>query len=417
MSTNPRFGYMPLRLSAKNLAVNGEFIVDPSTGHLYLKKSNGVIESKTLELENAIDNLETRFKKIENKTKFIKALSLFANQRDSDGNVILTSGNNKTDTGVSILYSQSYSRIHLGDNSITSNLYLNDLEFFINFSSRIRILVEYYITGVSGNDQLAYKVVRPKLGHVISNDYFNDFDRTNLKIINVNDVYNYKTKNDHFIAVGEFNLPSDSNILGLTNSRGEIIPIIGLGSNDIPATNIYIGEITIEQIGLIEPVNKYNGALCTQVLISNLNNNDCITNLQNVNIDEYAQGFTIGSDGKVVLNLAKFNLASGLYSVTCIVDALTENTGGLNLLKINTLDRDGVKCDTKFVQLNNISRIIPTEDTIDAGLKQISTSVLLSHEEQIEILEVQAYSGLHILSINLELLTCSAFDVGKEDIV
>ena len=410
MSTNPRFGYMPLQLSSKNLAINGEVIVDPLTAHMYLKKSNGVITSKTLELENAVENIETRLKKIENKTKFIKALSLFANQRDYNGNIILTNGNNMTSTGVGIYYSQSYDRIHLGDGAISSSLLLNDLEFFINYSSRIRILVEYYITGLSGTNQLLSNVIKPKIGHVINNDYFNEFDSSNLRIVSASDVYTYKTKKDHYIAVGEFNLPSDSNITGLSNSRGEIIPILYLGSDEYPATNIYIGEITIEQIGLTEPTNKYNGAVCTTALISNLNNSDCITNLQNVNIDSYEQGFIIGSDRKVVINLEKFNLAEGIYSITCGIDNSTENTAGLNLLTINTIDDSGQTADSKYIFLNQISAI--ETDTWTLG-KQISTAVALS-TGSIEILEICGDVGLHINYVSLELLTCSSFDVGEE---
>ena len=59
MANYSRFGLIPLPLSLKDRAVKGEFLVDPNTGHIYLKNSdNGNLISKTVELEERINAIE-----------------------------------------------------------------------------------------------------------------------------------------------------------------------------------------------------------------------------------------------------------------------------------------------------------------------------------------------------------------------
>lgn len=56
-----RFGLKVLPLSQKDKAVEGEVVLDPNTGHIYVK-NNGVLISKTLELEERLNNLMATLK-------------------------------------------------------------------------------------------------------------------------------------------------------------------------------------------------------------------------------------------------------------------------------------------------------------------------------------------------------------------
>ena len=59
MENNKRFGLIPLSTNNGDIAVPGEFLIDPNTGHIYIKKENGVLYSKTLEMEKRIESIES----------------------------------------------------------------------------------------------------------------------------------------------------------------------------------------------------------------------------------------------------------------------------------------------------------------------------------------------------------------------
>lgn len=59
MENNKRFGLIPLSTNNGDIAVPGEFLIDPNTGHIYIKKDNGELYSKTLEMEKRIEAIES----------------------------------------------------------------------------------------------------------------------------------------------------------------------------------------------------------------------------------------------------------------------------------------------------------------------------------------------------------------------
>lgn len=63
--TDPRFGLIPLPLSQSGRAVANEFLLDPNTGHIYIKKADGTLLSKTVELENRINAILKRAELVE----------------------------------------------------------------------------------------------------------------------------------------------------------------------------------------------------------------------------------------------------------------------------------------------------------------------------------------------------------------
>lgn len=97
MATSARFGFIPLPLSLQNNAVKGEFLVDPNTGHIYLKKADGTVYSKTLELENKLNDLILNQAYFRNDISFSGSeINRFASKKDVTPNDDL-SGTPQTD--------------------------------------------------------------------------------------------------------------------------------------------------------------------------------------------------------------------------------------------------------------------------------------------------------------------------------
>ena len=59
MENNKRFGLIPLSTNNGDIAIPGEFLIDPNSGHIYIKKETGELYSKTLEMEKRIESIES----------------------------------------------------------------------------------------------------------------------------------------------------------------------------------------------------------------------------------------------------------------------------------------------------------------------------------------------------------------------
>lgn len=55
MGDNARFGYLPATIDMKNDCVDGELLVDRSNGHIFIKKEDGGLASKTMDNEIRLD--------------------------------------------------------------------------------------------------------------------------------------------------------------------------------------------------------------------------------------------------------------------------------------------------------------------------------------------------------------------------
>lgn len=284
MSTDPRFGLKPLPLAKKDKAVVGEILLDNNTGHFYNKKPDGTIFSKTLELENRLNEL-------------------IMNQQFWRSTITMNGVDIKRfTTNANGLNTESTVYIRPSVNTVV----LDKLPFDVNRMSRYRVSILY---GSNSTNKFPIPELHLHRNHSNSNDetlygYLLTKSRRNPSVNNEMLItYDVSLASSDIGGEGYLVL---NEILGLTikHIKVEEIPLFDEETNELSVTPADINTIKIA---------SGKGVVTTKTVGATKYKTDGYFNVYNT------QDLIISTD--------QSNLQPGLYAITIIMEgAITSTT-------------------------------------------------------------------------------------------
>lgn len=318
-----RFGLKVLPLSLSDQAVNGEIILDPNTGHLYVK-NNGKLISKTVELENRLNKLVSDLK--------FRTTSLSFNGSDMSNFV--------TDkTKISFPTTSNNAAIQAGRTSVA--LDEPTAMFDINHNFKYRVTIQYRRSGTNYDG--------PDIG--VKCDY--TYNKTKHGTVEGKLVSNSKSSSSY-----DLTFPSTAmggvGYFTLTNTENTIIYSISI----VKAHGTAIAGSPLTLL-------PYDVTDQSKVQIHNFtstSSNNVINSIAYVNINK--------DNGSSYFNLWSMGLIPGMYSLN--LNFLSDSNG---VLSISNRGGD----DTYHNQKINLDKLSYSEDgtTVNNTIKTAACTITI----------------------------------------
>ena len=372
MPESPRFGLIPLPLSMSSLAVVGEFMLDNNSGHIYNKKNDGTVYSKTLELEKRIDEI-------------------VLNQQFWRSNITLNGVDLKRFTSVDESLFQVTDVVNVRFK--TEYFLLDKLPLDINRLSKYRVSILYR----SSNKEIPiprlfiHRNHGENVDNIISGFLLNKTQRDTEHLIN----FDFCIPSTDLGGEGYLQL---GNILNMTleNIKIEKIPLFDNNLDEITYT---IEDAYTLKVGSSKPV------------MSNFMMNVGRQTFHYYDIGGY---FEVKQNQDLVLKLDIANMQPGLYAVTAI-------TEGNNKLKIfggykdkDFIKSDGTKInwqDTGTIDTSNLPPIMGGDVDDEERLDAFTTTVPVG-PNGINSLTLRAYlrDPLKVYMVSVKLIMAGSYN-------
>ena len=329
MSNYSRFGLIPLPLSMKEKAVNGEFLVDPNTGHIYLKDNNGKVFSKTLELEERINEIE-----------IIRKHSLDNVTFDGTQFSTMTSSTNYTlESPITAIVSEDI-------------LEFDKVPFYASPFCKYQLEITY-IPNSENEKDLTGRV------------YLNPLDTGSLEYM-VRNLINYSVSGEERTKIFEFSMHNSQidkegeAVFALQNVNGVKIKHVRL--KKIPINNNERNSLNINALDIASAGNT--------IYHVDINNSD-----GSVPYQIYI--FKIPVEG-IEIDLTKYNLMFGLYSVNILFTYNTNWVDGPNTFTLTTISKDGTETELDYnLKIQDLpdlkQKYVAADNTLNSDIIRIGT--------------------------------------------